>query len=139
MSLVIWVLIFGEYELLIESDCESDCIWVWVELLILVVILGLGIYVEEGELVFILFEVMGVGEVISYVWIWLFMDEMVICFNCNEYCFVFCEEGFVELKIVDVYGCEVFVFIFVFLSEFVVYVLNVFSFNGDGLNDCFYV
>ncbi len=138
-SPAIWVSTPGEYELLIESDCESDRTRVRVEPSTLAVTLGPGIYAEEGESVLILPEVTGAGEVISYAWTWLPTDEMAICPNCNEYRFAPREEGFVELKIVDVYGCEASASTPVFLSEFAVYVPNAFSPNGDGLNDRFYV
>ncbi len=138
-SSAIWVSTPGEYELIIESDCESNRTRILVEPSNLEVTLGPEIYAEEGEPITIFPEIQGTGPVISYAWNWLPTKEMAICPDCDEYRFAPTVEGAVELKIVDVYGCEASAITSVYLSEFAVYVPNAFSPNGDGLNDRFFV
>ncbi len=135
----IWVSTPGEYELLIESDCESDRTRIRVEPSNLAVTLGPGIYAEKGEPIVVLPEVNGNAQVISYTWSWLPTEEIAICPDCDAYRFAPFTEGVVQLRIVDVYGCEASAMTPVFLSEFAVYVPNAFSPNGDGLNDRFFV
>lgn len=138
-SPAIWVSTPGEYELIIESDCERDRTQVLVEPSNLEVALGAEIYAEEGEPIVIRPEIRGTGPILSYAWSWLPTQDMTICPDCDEYRFAPTTEGIVELKIIDVYGCEASANATVYLSEFAVYVPNAFSPNGDGLNDRFYV
>jgi len=135
----IWVSEPGEYELLLESDCESDRTIIRVEESSMAVNLGPPIVAEKGELITVKPTISGGGFVKNYTWNWVPKAQPTVCPDCDQYRFRPMEEGVLELNVLDVFGCEAVTSTFISLTDFAVYVPNAFSPNNDGLNDQFYV
>lgn len=135
----IWVSAPGEYELLLESDCEDDRTILRVEESSIAVNLGPPIEAEKGELITVESVISGSGFVTSYSWNWIPTEQASVCPDCDQYQFRPMEEGALQLNVRDVFGCEAVAATFVTLTDFAVYVPNAFSPNNDGQNDWFYV
>lgn len=135
----IWVSEPGTYGLQLESACEEDRAEVLVEASTLTVDLGPPVQVEAGETLVVIPTVTGAGQVMSYDWTWLPSGTSTICPSCDQFKFAPLQEGVVQLKITDEYGCKASDLTSVSLTDFGVYVPNAFSPNGDGQNDHFYV
>jgi gliding motility-associated-like protein len=100
--------------------------------------LGLDLVIKEGESVRVFGDFRPLGlEIESY--LWSYNGVSLGCEDCSEIEFIPQESGVLRLEIVDSNGCrvEAEIRITVLVERIRVYIPNVFTPNGDGLNDVF--
>jgi gliding motility-associated-like protein len=100
--------------------------------------LGLDLVIKEGESVRVFGDFLPLGlEIESY--LWSYNGVSLGCEDCSEIEFIPQESGVLRLEIVDSNGCrvEAEIRITVLVERIRVYIPNVFTPNGDGLNDVF--
>jgi gliding motility-associated-like protein len=100
--------------------------------------LGLDLVIKAGESVRVMGDFSPLGREIER-YLWSYNGVFLGCEDCSEIEFVPQESGVLRLEIEDSNGCrvEAEIRITVLVERIRVYIPNVFTPNGDGLNDVF--
>ncbi len=124
-----------ELSLDVSSACETETFDISIQETQFAISLGEDIYTELGELVLLEADIISLSPIDSF--LWRTIDSQIPCSQCQSIQVHAKEDIKYILVAKNENGCETIDEINIFVNQSI-YMPNVFSPNGDGINDYFY-